>query len=120
VPRLVASVSSRFESPAVFFTDGSKGEADTGFGVYQLNGGEINFRLREPRGVFTSDLSTSFMALVQIRDQHPGEFIILLDNMSSQKALQTRKISPGTHSLVYEIKQASSWLERHGYGIHIM
>jgi hypothetical protein len=105
VPCLVASMSSRFESPAVFFTDG----------VYQLNGGEISFRLREPRGVFTSDLSTNFMALVQIRDQHPGEFIILLDNMSSQKALQTRKISPGTHSLVYEIKQASSWLERHGY-----
>jgi hypothetical protein len=38
VPRLVASVSSRFDSSAVFFTDGSKGEAGTRFGVYQLNG----------------------------------------------------------------------------------
>jgi hypothetical protein len=33
VPRLVESLSSRFESPAIFFTDGSKGEAGTGFGV---------------------------------------------------------------------------------------
>jgi hypothetical protein len=40
VPHLVASVSSRFESSAVFFTIG----------------GEISFRLRELRGVFTSKL----------------------------------------------------------------
>jgi hypothetical protein len=53
VPRLVAYVSSRFESSAVFFTDGSKGEAGTGVGVYQLNGGEISFRLQEPSGAFT-------------------------------------------------------------------
>jgi hypothetical protein len=56
VPRLVASVSSRFESSAVLFTDGSKGEVGTGFGVYQLNGSEISFCLREPSGVFTSGL----------------------------------------------------------------
>jgi hypothetical protein len=77
------------------------------FGVYQLNGGEISFRLREPSGVFTSELSAIFMALVQIRD-HPGEFIILSDTMSSLRALQTlRKISTRRHFLVYEIKEAS-------------
>jgi hypothetical protein len=100
VLRLVASVSSRFESSAVFFTVGSKGEAGTGFGVYQLNGGEISFRLREASGVFESELSAIFMALVQIRDHHPGKFIILSDIMSSLRALQTRKISPRTHSLI--------------------
>jgi hypothetical protein len=77
VPRLVGSVSSRFESSTVFFTDGSKGEACTGLGVYQLNGGEIRYRLRKPSGVFTSELSAIFMALVQIGDHHPGEIIIL-------------------------------------------
>jgi hypothetical protein len=47
VPCLVASVSSRFESSVVFFTmDGSKGEAGTRFGVYQLSGGEISFHIR--------------------------------------------------------------------------
>jgi hypothetical protein len=107
VPRLVASVLSRFESSAVFFTDGSRGEAGTGFGVYQLNGGEISYRLRKPIGVFTSELSAIFMALVQIGNHQPGEFIILSDSMSSLRALQTRKISPRTHSLVYEIKEAS-------------
>jgi hypothetical protein len=60
------------------------------------------------------------MALVQIRDHDPGEFIILSDSMSSLRAWQTRKMSPRTHSLVYEIKEASWWLDRHGYEIHIM
>jgi hypothetical protein len=97
-------VSSRFESSAVFFTDRSKGEMGTGFGVYQMNGGEISFRLREPSGVFTTILSAIFMAFVEIRDHHPDELIILSDSMSSLRALQTRKISPRIHSLVYEIK----------------
>jgi ribonuclease HI len=70
------------------------------------------------KSVFTSELSTIFMALVQIRDHHPGEFIILSDSMSSLRALQTREISRTTHSLVYEIKEASWWQEMHG--IHIM
>jgi hypothetical protein len=63
------------------------------------------------------------MALVQIGDHHPGEFIILSNNMSSLRALRTQKISHrthSTHSLVYEIKEASWWLERQGYKIHIM
>jgi hypothetical protein len=88
--------------------------------VYQLTGGEISFCLREPSGAFTSKFSAIFMALVQIRDHHPREFIILSDSMSSLRALQTQKISPRTHSVVYEIKEASWWLQRHGYGIHIM
>jgi hypothetical protein len=83
--------------------------------VYQLNGGEISFRLREPSDVFTSELS----ALFQIGDHHPDEFIILSDSMGSLRAL-TRKFSPRTHTLVYENKKASWWLERHGYEIHIM
>jgi hypothetical protein len=43
VPRLVASVSSRLESSTIFLTDESKGEVGTGFGAYQLNGGETVF-----------------------------------------------------------------------------
>jgi hypothetical protein len=69
----IASVSSRFEFSAVFCTDESKGEAGTGFGVYQLNGSEISFHLREPSNVFTSELPAICMALVQIK----GQFIIL-------------------------------------------
>jgi hypothetical protein len=97
-------------SSAVLFKYGSKGEAGTGFGVYQLNGSEISYCLREPSGVFTSELLAIFMALVQIGNHHPGEFIILSDSISSLRALWTRKISLRTHSLVYELeKPVGGW-----------
>jgi hypothetical protein len=56
VPRLVPSVSSRFESSAAFFYGWVPGWSGH------------RYRLRESSGVFTSELSAIFMALVQIRD----------------------------------------------------
>jgi hypothetical protein len=50
MPRLVASLTSRFDSSSIFFTDGSKGGAGVGFGVYHSGGPESGFRLREPSG----------------------------------------------------------------------
>jgi hypothetical protein len=35
-------------------------------------------------------------------------------------ALQTRRVAPRTHSLVYEIKEACWWLKNIGYEIHMM
>jgi hypothetical protein len=40
--------------------------------------------------------------------------------MSSLKALQTRRVAPKTHSLVYEIKEACWWLKNNGYEIQMM
>jgi hypothetical protein len=67
VPRLVASETSEFDSSSIFFTDGSKGGAGTGFDVYHSGGPESGFRLREPSGVFTSEMSAIFVDLIQIR-----------------------------------------------------
>jgi hypothetical protein len=81
-----------------------------------LSGGEISFRLWEPSGVFTSELSEIFMALPWSK----SEITTLVNLLFYRTALQTQKISHRTHSLVYEIKEASWWLERQGYKIHIM
>jgi hypothetical protein len=53
---------------------------------------EVERELREPSGVFTSELPVIFMALVQIKGHHPGEFIILYDSMSFLRGLQTLHI----------------------------
>jgi ribonuclease HI len=42
------------------------------------------------------------------------------DSISSLKALQTQSVTPRTHSLVYEIKEACWWLKNNGYEIHMM
>jgi hypothetical protein len=60
VPQLVALETSGFDSSSIFFTDGSKGGAIAGFGVYHYGGSESSFYLREPGEVFTSEMSAIF------------------------------------------------------------
>jgi hypothetical protein len=107
VPRLVASETSEFDSSSIFFTDGSKGGAGIGFDVYHSGGPESGFRLREPSGVFTSDMSAIFVDLIQIRARRPGRYFIV--------TVQTQRDVPRTHSLVNEIKEACWLLKSNGY-----
>jgi hypothetical protein len=67
VPRLVASETSGFDSSSTFFTS-----------VYHSGGPEVSFRLREPSGVFTSEISAIFVALIQKRARHPARYLILI------------------------------------------
>jgi hypothetical protein len=99
VPCLVASVSSRVEFSAVFFN--RVWSVPVEWRRNQLSSAGTKWCLR---------IRIVENGLVPNRRSPPGEFIIL-------RALQTRKISPRTQSLVYEIKEASWGLERHGYGI---
>jgi hypothetical protein len=97
---VVASATSEFDSSSIFCT----GRAFNGFDVYHCGGSESSFHLREPIGVFTWKMSAIFVVLIQIRARRPGRYLIVIDSMSSLKALQNRKVAPRTHSLVYEIK----------------
>jgi hypothetical protein len=82
VPRLVA---------LIFYTDGLKGGAGTGFGVYHSGGLESSFHPWKPNGVFTWEMSPIFVALIRIRARRrrPDRYLIQTDSMSSLKALQT-------------------------------
>jgi hypothetical protein len=65
------------------------------------------YRLQEPSGVFTAEITTLLTAL---QPGQPGEFLILTDSLSSIAALRSRKISPRTHYVVYECKKVLWWL----------
>jgi hypothetical protein len=71
-------------------------------------------------GVFTSQMSAIFVALIHIGAHFSGRYLILTNNMSSLKVLRTRRVTRGTHSVVYEIKEACWWLKNNGYEIHMM
>jgi hypothetical protein len=88
---------------SIMFTDGSKDGAGTSFGVHHSSGLESSFRLREPSGVFTSEMSAIFVALIQIWTRRSGTYLIVTDSMSSLKTLQTQRVAPKTHSLVNKI-----------------
>jgi hypothetical protein len=110
VPQLEASATFGFDSSSIFFTDGSKGGASAGFGVYHSGGPESSFRLREPSVVFTSEMSAICVALIQIRARRPGRQLSVTGSMSFLKALP----------FLYEIKEACWWLKNNEYEIHMM
>jgi hypothetical protein len=63
-------------------------------------------------------MSAIFVALIQIGARRPGRYFVVTE--SSLMALQTRRVAPRTHSLVYEIKEAFKWLKNNGYEIHMI
>jgi hypothetical protein len=79
---------------SIFVTDVLKGGAGTGFGGYHSGCPESSFRLREPNGVFTFEMLTIFVALIQIGARRSARLILTV-NMSSLKVLQTRRVAPG-------------------------
>jgi ribonuclease HI len=50
----------------------------------------------------------------------PGEFLILSDSLSSIEALCSRKISPRTHSVVYECEEALWRLRANQFVVRLM
>jgi hypothetical protein len=93
VPRLVASKISRLGSSLIFFTHGSKARRV----VY------IILVVLSPAFVLGSQKECLLWRY--------NIYLILTDSMGSLKALQTRRVAPRTHSLIYEIKEACWWLK---------
>jgi ribonuclease HI len=50
----------------------------------------------------------------------PGECLIPTDSLSSIEALRSRKISPRTHSVVYECKEVLWWLRVNQFVVRLM
>jgi ribonuclease HI len=116
---IVSSATSQLDKNSIIFTDGSRSEGETGFGVYHFENFVFGLRLHEPSGVFTSELTAILHALIHIKTHPPGQFLIMTDSMSSIAALQSQIISPKTHPLVYDCKEAFWILHGLGYEINI-
>jgi hypothetical protein len=53
----VTTLTSRIAQELVIFTDGSKIDGMAGFGVFHGENFEMGYRLAEPNGVFTAELT---------------------------------------------------------------
>jgi hypothetical protein len=76
-------ISERFSGTTLIFTDGSRSEEGTGFGIYVLGRQGFGYRLQEPSGVFTAEITALLIALRFGGSGQPGEFQILTDSLSS-------------------------------------
>jgi hypothetical protein len=109
-------ISERFSGSTLKSTDGSRSEEGSGFGIYVPGQQGFGYHLQEPSGVFTALLT----ALRFMESGQPGEFLILTDSLSSIEALRSRKISPRTHSVVYECKEALWRLRADQFVVRLM
>jgi hypothetical protein len=95
--------------------DGSRSDKMTEFGVFHFADFEMDFRLHEPSGVFTSVTTAIFYALEHILSHSTGRYLILSDSMGSVTASQTTKASSKIHLLVFSSKKAFWQLAIDGY-----
>jgi hypothetical protein len=70
--------------------------------------------------VFTAEITALLTALRFVGSGQPGEFLVLTDSLSSIEALHSRKISPRTHSVVYEFKEALWLLRANQFVVRLM
>jgi hypothetical protein len=95
VPPSVSSKTTKYARESAIFTDGSRIEGRTGCSVFHGENFEMGFRLVEPSGIFTAELTSIFYALELIRNHSTVRYMTLTDSLSSVQALQTRAISLG-------------------------
>jgi ribonuclease HI len=113
-------ISERFSGSTRIFTDGSRSEEGTGFGIYAPGQQSFGYRLQEPSGVFTAEIIALLIALHFVGSGQPGEFLILTDNLRSIEGLRSRKISPRTHSIVYGCKKVLWWFRANQFVVRLM
>jgi hypothetical protein len=80
----------------------------------------FGYRLQEPSGVFTAEITALLSALRFVGFGQPGESLILTVSLSSIEALRSRKISPRTNSVVYECKEALWKLRTNQFVVRLM
>jgi ribonuclease HI len=113
-------ISERFSGSTLIFTDGSRSEEGTGFGIYVPGQQSFGYRLQEPSGVFTAVITALFTALHFVGSVQPGEFLILTDSLSSIEALRSWKIPPRINCIVYECKEVLWWLRANQFVVWLM
>jgi ribonuclease HI len=70
--------------------------------------------------MFTAEITAFLTALRFVGSGQPAEFLILTDSLSSIEVLRFRKISPRTHSVVYEYKEALWRLRANQFVVQLM
>jgi hypothetical protein len=86
-----------------FYTDGSMIDNVAGFSVDNRNY-ETGHQLAKQSSVFSAEISAIRMALEHIQIYPRGRYLILSDNLSSLRALRSRRITCKAHPWDYESK----------------
>ncbi|XP_062702077.1 uncharacterized protein LOC134285420 isoform X1 [Aedes albopictus] len=118
IPQIFASKFGHVSGARQFFTDGSKTDDSTGFGVYN-EFHSATFMLQKPCSVYIAELAAIHYTLEYIRTLPPEHYFIFTDSLSSLEAVRSMK--PMKHSAYFlkGIRQVLSALSKRSYIITI-
>lgn len=112
IPRIFAEKYQHVNSLKRYFTDGSRLNGSTGFGVFNENSSAFR-KLQEPCSVYVAELAAINFALGMVSNMPADHFFIFSDSLSSIEALRSMK--PSRHSSYFLSKireQMNALVER--------
>uniref|UniRef100_A0AAG5DTQ8 RNase H type-1 domain-containing protein n=1 Tax=Anopheles atroparvus TaxID=41427 RepID=A0AAG5DTQ8_ANOAO len=116
IPHVFMEKYNHINSANQFFTDGSRLNESTGFGVYHVSA-SASRRLQEPSSVFTAEMAAISFALGLIADMPAGLYYIFTDSLSSIEALRSAKPSKHPSYFLANIRELMNVLIARSYKI---
>ncbi|XP_038106909.1 uncharacterized protein LOC119766433 [Culex quinquefasciatus] len=102
-----------------FFTDGSKLDGCTGFGVYHESY-QLFFKLKDPSSVYVAELAAVYCALRIIETMPPDHYFIFTDSFSSVEAIRSLKPTRESAFFLTEIRKTLNNLAAQSFSITVV
>ncbi|XP_055645367.1 uncharacterized protein LOC129781874 [Toxorhynchites rutilus septentrionalis] len=114
LPRIFNRKHQKVNCMKRYFTDGSRLNGSTGFGVFNENSSAFR-KLQEPCSVYVAELAAIDFALGMISNKPADHYFIFSDSLSSLEALQSMKTSRYPSYFLTKVRQQMSALIERSY-----
>ena len=115
--QLFAAYKAEHKDSYYIYTDGSKTENHTGFGIYSANY-QCQSRLNDIYSILTAELMAILAALNFIQQENIQKTTICSDSASSLRAIKANK--PTSHPIIYQIKEKYNELTQNQQDITLL
>lgn len=119
VPQIFSQKYRWIDQHKMFFTDGSKLDGSTGFGVYNTRHTTIH-KLKEPCSVYVAELAAIIYTLEFIETLPPDHYFIISDSLSSIEAIRSMKLAKHSSHFLHRILEKLSALAKNNYRITLV
>lgn len=119
VPQIFSNKFRWVSEEKMFYTDGSKIEESTGFGVFNINRSAFH-KLKNPCSVYVAELAAIYYALCLIESQPPDLYFIVTDSLSAFEAIRSMKHVKHSSYFLLRIQENMSALARAKFRITLV
>ena len=116
VPPIFASKIRHIDPSKIFYTDGSRIDNLTGFGVFNENY-QLSYKLQEPCSVYVAELAAIHRSLVVISTLPADHYFIYSDSLSSIEAIRSMKLVKRSSFFLQKISEILSAIVENSFRI---